>query len=1089
MGLYSWGDDSCGQLALQRDSHQNLMNDVDLDDNNRTTPTQTQFDISQRAWKVACGWAHTIIITEDKKAFSCGSNEFGQLGRLGDENTIAQIPYLDSEQIVSAACGSSHTLLLSEKGQVFSFGSNINGQLGVGSENESYVKPLLVEKISINHEVTLISCGKDHCLALCSDGQLYGWGNNEFGQLGFGKKSKKETKPQLITVLQGCPIVHIATGGFHSFALTVSGLVFAWGKNSYGQLGLGNVEDKCYPTKVKLSLPQGQSVRYIACGEEHSVLLSSTGNIFTFGCGSSGQLGHNSFSDEHIPKMVVELGSSITNISCGRKHTLCYSITNGSLYAFGLNVKGQLGLGHFNKQNSPMKIKSFWRNFSKTDFLNISSTVGQKDDVYFTELENFFENIAQNHVEIGSANTFDNTFMEVIAGGLSTFIVTCPLIEKPRLPTLNHLIERSCLCHLTKQKANQMVERWQTTNATFDEKSRIRRYLAIAFSNQSTLNASFLAQNCTSTSRSEHGLHPMGIHVSLEKLWQVTELLEVVKTSVSSSLISSLHNNPADLECLRVYIIIPEILHKMAPEEMAPLGVSFAVAFGGLQLPAKKALIGWWKLLPATFLERIVQCFKWSILELFPTERRAPFIQNTLASFDACLKVLKVIHELSEEGDEVLSHASFYIPGLMDKIDIRKDFLSYIENPDGFAFSNFPFVFEVKEKAFMMEYDAELQMRFMVGRAHMMNLNSIASSGFIDFPQSPYLVLSIRRHHLVQDTLNNILSQNLMDFKKPLKIKFVDEMAEDAGGVKKEFFLLLMRDLLDPKYGMFDFFTETGCIWFKHGSFEGPEMFMLIGVICGLAIYNSIIVDVPFPVCLYKKILGRKTALDDYRYIDPGIYRGLQDMLDYTESDFGDIYDMNFQVMESIYGESQVIDLKAGGKDILVTQENKDEYVDLFLQHKLHKSVSREFEAFKDGFLKVCDGKALHFLHPQELMELVVGSQEYDFNELEKVAEYQGEYYRRHPIIENFWKVFHELTFPLKKKFLAFLTGTSKVSVLGMKHMKFIIQPVSGGEDGSHLPVAHTCFNLLDLPRYPDLDTMRKKLHQAIENSEGFGII
>lgn len=133
------------------------------------------------------------------------------------------------------------------------------------------------------------------------------------------------------------------------------------------------------------------------------------------------------------------------------------------------------------------------------------------------------------------------------------------------------------------------------------------------------------------------------------------------------------------------------------------------------------------------------------------------------------------------------------------------------------------------------------------------NINSIFLPT-ID-PVNPLLTLFVRREHIVQDTLNQLSKQKRDDLKKPLKVMFIGEDGYDAGGVKKEFFMLLLREILDLKYGMFIFYEETNTIWFNDQTLEGSDMYHLIGELCGLAIYNSTIIDLPFPLALYKKLL------------------------------------------------------------------------------------------------------------------------------------------------------------------------------------------------------------------------------------------
>lgn len=100
-------------------------------------------------------------------------------------------------------------------------------------------------------------------------------------------------------------------------------------------------------------------------------------------------------------------------------------------------------------------------------------------------------------------------------------------------------------------------------------------------------------------------------------------------------------------------------------------------------------------------------------------------------------------------------------------------------------------------------------------------------------------------------------------------MKFCGEEAEDAGGVRKEFFMLLLKEILDPKYGMFKQYEETNTIWFSQDTFEDEAMYFLIGLICGLVIYNFIIINLPFPLALYKKLLKEPVGLVDVKDLSP----------------------------------------------------------------------------------------------------------------------------------------------------------------------------------------------------------------------------
>jgi hypothetical protein len=126
---------------------------------------------------------------------------------------------------------------------------------------------------------------------------------------------------------------------------------------------------------------------------------------------------------------------------------------------------------------------------------------------------------------------------------------------------------------------------------------------------------------------------------------------------------------------------------------------------------------------------------------------------------------------------------------------------------------------------------------------------------------SPYCFIEVRRTNLIEDALN-MLSKGTKNFKKELKIRFAGEQGVDAGGVRKEFFQLIIRQIFDPAYSMFVYNEETRTYWFNPDTFEARIKFELVGFILGLALYNSVILDVHFPRVIYKKLLGFEPSFD-----------------------------------------------------------------------------------------------------------------------------------------------------------------------------------------------------------------------------------
>ncbi|NXI75808.1 HERC5 ligase, partial [Rhipidura dahli] len=186
---------------------------------------------------------------------------------------------------------------------------------------------------------------------VCEGGELFTWGQNTHGQLGVRRQTTFSSEPQLVGRLKGIPLAQIAAGGAHSITVSLSGAVYSWGKNSFGQLGLGDTEDRDCPSYVG-ALEHWKTV-FISCGADHTAVLSKEGLVCTFGAGGSGQLGHNSTRNELLPRLVAELwGARVSRIACGRwevpmtcllrQHTLVYVSSLDKFYFFGSGDEGQL---------------------------------------------------------------------------------------------------------------------------------------------------------------------------------------------------------------------------------------------------------------------------------------------------------------------------------------------------------------------------------------------------------------------------------------------------------------------------------------------------------------------------------------------------------------------------------------------------------------------------------------------------------------------------------------------------------------------------------------------------------------------------
>ncbi|XP_005297344.2 probable E3 ubiquitin-protein ligase HERC4 isoform X1 [Chrysemys picta bellii] len=1057
--MLCWGNASFGQLGLGG-----------IDEEIVLEPRKSDFFLNKKVQDVGCGLRHTVFVLDDGTVYTCGCNDLGQLGHEKSRKRPEHVGALDAQNIVSVSCGEAHTLALNDKGQVYAWGLATDGQLGLPGTEECIRIPRNIKSLS-DIQIMQVACGYCHSLALSKGSEVYSWGQNKYGQLGIGYEFKKQTSPQLIKSLLGIPFAQIAAGGAHSFVLTLSGAIFGWGRNKFGQLGLNDENDRYVPNLLK-SL-RSQKIIHICCGEDHTAALTKEGGVFTFGAGGYGQLGHNSTSHEINPRKVFELmGSIVTQIACGRQHTSAFVPSSGRIYSFGLGGNGQLGTGSTSNRKSPFTVKGNWIPYS-----------GQCPPS--TDNEEYY---CVKRIFSGGDQSFSHYFNPQNMMPPDDF--RCPDSSK-QIWTVNEVFIQKLL---TCPSGRLPVEIADEIDGTF--------------SSAGCLNGSFLAVSNDDhyrTSARFSGVDMNAARLLFHKLISPDHprISQQVAASLEKNLIPKLTTSLPDVEALRLYLTLPECPLMSDVNNFTTLAIPFGTAVVNLEKAPLKVLENWWSILEPPLFLKIVELYKDVVVHLLklykigiPNSERRIFTSFLHTS----LKVLEILHRVNERGGQIIQYDKFYIHEIQDLIDIRNDYINWIqqqaygmdinhglteltENP--VTICTYPFVFDAQAKTTLLQTDAVLQMQMAVDQAHRQNFSSIFLPVFESV--NPCLILVVRRDNIVGDAMEVLRKTKNVDYKKPLKVIFVGEEAVDAGGVRKEFFLLIMRELLDPKYGMFRYYEESRLIWFSDKTFEDSDLFHLIGVVCGLAIYNFTIVDLQFPLALYKKLLNKKPSLDDLKELMPDVGRSMQQLLDYPEDDIEETFCLNFTITVENFGTTEVKELVPKGADIPVVKQNRQEFVDAYVDYIFSKSVASLFNAFHTGFHKVCGGKVLQLFQPSELQAMVIGNTNYDWKELEKNTEYKGEYWADHPTIKIFWDVFHELPLEKKKQFLLFLTGSDRIPILGMKCLKLVIQPTGGGE--GYLPVSHTCFNLLDLPKYTDKETLKSKLIQAIDHNEGFSLV
>ncbi|KAI4201802.1 MAG: hypothetical protein LQ350_003002 [Teloschistes chrysophthalmus] len=349
--------------------------------------------------------------------------------------------------------------------------------------------------------------------------------------------------------------------------------------------------------------------------------------------------------------------------------------------------------------------------------------------------------------------------------------------------------------------------------------------------------------------------------------------------------------------------------------------------------------------------------------------------------------------------------------------------------------------------------------------------------------------VKVRRGHIFEDSYAEIMRQSASDLKKRLMIKFDGEDGLDYGGLSREFFFLLSHEMFNPFYCLFEYSAHDNyTLQINPHSGINPEhlnYFKFIGRVVGLAIFHRRFLDAFFIGAFYKMVLRKRVTLADMEGVDHAYHKSLTWMLD---NSVNGVLDYNFSTEDEEFGERRTVELKPGGEDIEVTDENKKEYVELITEWRIQKRVEQQFDAFVAGFNELIPPDLVNVFDERELELLIGGIADIDVADWKKHTDYRG-YEETSPVIQNFWKVSWDAE--QKSRLLQFATGTSRIPVNGFKDLQGSDGPrrftIENSGSTEHLPKSHTCFNRLDLPAYGSFDTLQQKLTIAVEETMGFG--
>ncbi|KAH8277980.1 hypothetical protein KR018_012202 [Drosophila ironensis] len=364
-------------------------------------------------------------------------------------------------------------------------------------------------------------------------------------------------------------------------------------------------------------------------------------------------------------------------------------------------------------------------------------------------------------------------------------------------------------------------------------------------------------------------------------------------------------------------------------------------------------------------------------------------------------------------------------------------------------------------------------------------------------PQSGHCRLEVSRNEIFEESYRLIMKMRAKDMRKRLMVKFKGEEGLDYGGVAREWLHLLSREMLNPQYGLFQYSRDDHyTLQINPDSGVNPDhlsYFHFVGRTLGIAVFHGHCLDGGFTTPFYKQLLNKPITLGDIEGVDPELHRSLTWML---ESNISGIIESTFSVENNSFGALVVHELKPGGASIAVTEENKREYVKLYVNYRFMRGIEQQFLALQKGFCELIPSHLLRPFDERELELVIGGISSIDVND------WRNNTRLKHCTNETtqvlwFWQVVESYSSEMRARLLQFVTGSSRVPLQGFRALQgstgavgprlFTIH-LTADVPTQNLPKAHTCFNRIDLPPYETYQLLCDKLTQAVEETCGFAV-
>ena len=355
--------------------------------------------------------------------------------------------------------------------------------------------------------------------------------------------------------------------------------------------------------------------------------------------------------------------------------------------------------------------------------------------------------------------------------------------------------------------------------------------------------------------------------------------------------------------------------------------------------------------------------------------------------------------------------------------------------------------------------------------------------------------LKVNREDIINSSMKGLKTLNL---KKELKIVFIGEICEDAGGLIREWLTVLFKEILDPKEDLFERADNDEISYIfsqKPITKEKMEKYEFVGTVLAKALLENLTINCCFNTLIYKILLKEEIKLEDLVFIDKQLYKSLKEIKDISLNGDIELYELYFNLDIEKDGKITSYNLIENGENIQVTNKNINLYIEKRISFLVNSQIPG-IESIKKGISKVYPIECFSEFSGEQLSLLINGTPFIDLSDWSENTDYKN-YNVTDEVIINFWEILNELSQDDLSKFLLFVTGSSRVPIGGFKSLesnrgnknKFTIIKIEYIDKSVNYLRAHTCFNRLDLPNYPTKDLLYKAIRFALDNEIlGFGI-